>query len=171
MPTVILDRIPLPNLRLYTSISVLLVSCCLYYAIVTTNEPDWRLLNNMPLVKADSDSEEVPVPSTTGAAVVDAAVDKVVRSLQQPSGDEEHVQVEETSPVIEVIVASEPSVVDVSANTVEKDSVPVAEGVADNRGLTDQMRDVMSFMCQEPFCIWVSGIRLLYATDYFINKT
>lgn len=46
MPALILDRIPLPNLRLYTTISVLLVSSCLYYAITSTSDPLWRLQNN-----------------------------------------------------------------------------------------------------------------------------
>ncbi|RWS29005.1 E3 ubiquitin-protein ligase AMFR-like isoform X1, partial [Leptotrombidium deliense] len=37
------DILPLPSLQAYTSISVLLLSCSIYYAFQVTSEPDWRL--------------------------------------------------------------------------------------------------------------------------------
>lgn len=57
MPTIILDRIPLPNLKIYTSVSVLLVSFCVYFAINSTKDPDWRLLINSTSVDGFSGSK------------------------------------------------------------------------------------------------------------------
>lgn len=57
MPTIILDRIPLPNLKIYTSVSVLLVSCCVYFAVNSTKDPDWRLLLNATSVDGFVDSK------------------------------------------------------------------------------------------------------------------
>ena len=39
MPVVLLERIPLPSLRTYTSISVLLTACAIYYAHLTVTDP------------------------------------------------------------------------------------------------------------------------------------
>ncbi len=57
MPTIILDRIPLPNLKIYTSVSVLLVSFCVYFAVNSTKDPDWRLLLNATSVDGFVDSK------------------------------------------------------------------------------------------------------------------
>lgn len=57
MPTIILDRIPLPNLKIYTSVSVLLVSFCVYFAINSTKDPDWRLSINSTSVDTISGSK------------------------------------------------------------------------------------------------------------------
>lgn len=57
MPTIILDRIPLPNLKIYTSVSVLLVSFCVYFAVNSTKDPDWRLLLNSTSVDSFVDAK------------------------------------------------------------------------------------------------------------------
>lgn len=43
MPVVVLDRLPLPSLQAYTSVSVLLLSCSLYYSFQVTSQPGWKL--------------------------------------------------------------------------------------------------------------------------------
>lgn len=46
MPAFFLDTpdiLPLPSLQAYTTISVLLLSCSIYYAFQVTSEPDWKL--------------------------------------------------------------------------------------------------------------------------------
>lgn len=46
MPTFFLDTpdiLPLPSLEAYTTVSVLLLSCSVYYAFQVTSEPDWKL--------------------------------------------------------------------------------------------------------------------------------
>lgn len=161
MPTVILDRIPLPNLRLYTTISVLLVSCCLYYAIVTTNDPDWRQQNNMPLVKPDGENDEVIISGTVDIA------EQVVRSLQT-SSNEEPSKLMDADVNIDSNEVGGPSIgLPALEEAVEVDGA-TTDGVTDDRGLTDQMRDVMSFMCQEPFCIWVSHHHYSYTPQRII---
>lgn len=43
MPVILLDRLPLPSLRAYTVISVILLSCSVYYAVQVTSDPNWKL--------------------------------------------------------------------------------------------------------------------------------
>lgn len=52
MPAVFLDRLPLPSLQTYIAISVLLLSCSVYYAVQVTSQPNWKLN-----VTADDDSK------------------------------------------------------------------------------------------------------------------
>lgn len=43
MPPVFLDRLPLPTLQAYTTVSVLLFSSAIYYAIQVTSDPEWNI--------------------------------------------------------------------------------------------------------------------------------
>lgn len=43
MPVILLDRLPLPSLQAYTIISVVLLSCSVYYAVQITSDPDWKV--------------------------------------------------------------------------------------------------------------------------------
>lgn len=42
MPIVFLDRLPVPSLRVYTTISVAILSCSVYYAAQIVKDPSWR---------------------------------------------------------------------------------------------------------------------------------
>lgn len=42
MPTVFLDRLPVPSFRVYTTISVAILSCSVYYAGQIVKDPSWR---------------------------------------------------------------------------------------------------------------------------------
>lgn len=42
MPMVILDRLPVPSLRVYTAISIGILSCSVYYAAQIVKDPSWR---------------------------------------------------------------------------------------------------------------------------------
>ncbi|XP_075217493.1 E3 ubiquitin-protein ligase AMFR-like [Lycorma delicatula] len=42
MPVILLERLPLPSLRVYTAISVALLSCSVYYAVHVTRDPNWK---------------------------------------------------------------------------------------------------------------------------------
>lgn len=46
MPAVILDRLPLPNLKTYTCGSVLALSACVYFAMQVIKDPGWNHGNN-----------------------------------------------------------------------------------------------------------------------------
>lgn len=55
MPAFFLDTpdiLPLPSLQAYTTISVLLLSCSIYYAFQVTSEPDWKLNATLSLTVA-----------------------------------------------------------------------------------------------------------------------
>lgn len=81
------------------------------------------------------------VGSLTSATTVDDLAEKIVRSLPTPPVDHDGSRLD--NPKDSVREGN-------SANGDDKD------GVLDERSYMDQMRDVSSFMCQEPFCIWVS---------------
>lgn len=42
MPMEFLDRLPVPNLRVYTTISFAILSCSIYYAAQIIKDPAWR---------------------------------------------------------------------------------------------------------------------------------
>lgn len=42
MPMELLDRLPVPNLRVYTTISFAILSCSIYYAAQIIKDPAWR---------------------------------------------------------------------------------------------------------------------------------
>ena len=130
MPTVILDRIPLPNLKLYSAISVLLVSSSVYFAVKSTSDPNWRLQSNSTLITPFSGEEFIHSDS-----LLRAAVDGISNLKQK------HAELTEDIDV----VAEE--TLDAAGNA--------------TRTLTAQFKDVMSFMCQEAFCIWVSFFYIL----------
>ena len=62
MPSFFLDTpdiLPLPSLQAYTTVSVLLLSCSVYYAFQVTSEPDWKLNATLSLgltLESNSDS-------------------------------------------------------------------------------------------------------------------
>lgn len=43
MPVTFLDRIPLPNLKIYSVLSVLLLSVSVYHAVNVTSDPGWKV--------------------------------------------------------------------------------------------------------------------------------
>ncbi|CAK1553135.1 unnamed protein product [Leptosia nina] len=84
MPVTIVDRLPLPNLKVYSAGSVLLLSVAVYYAMNVTSDPNWRA--NATLQRQDSSAEAI-----------------------EPEGP---------------------------------------------RNLTEQLLEVITFMMQEPLCMW-----------------
>ncbi|CAH1977669.1 unnamed protein product [Acanthoscelides obtectus] len=57
MPAVPLDRLPLPNLRAYSMISVVALSMCIYYATQVIKDPNWN-----KMTEVDGKSNLLPVP-------------------------------------------------------------------------------------------------------------
>lgn len=49
MPSEILSRIPVPSIRVYSSLSVLLVAGCVYYSFSVTSDPSWKQNVNITL--------------------------------------------------------------------------------------------------------------------------
>lgn len=158
MPIVLNSSIPFPNLTIYTSISVLLVSSCFYYAITVTSDPNWKLETNSTLFSnrhGDSSLEEI-------------------LSLQDEINEKETIM-ENFNNLQETILAAikvthrdeevdldaiptemRPSLEPHAAGTQQKPFGTVAPLSAD-RNLKSRLKDVLAFMLQEPMCIWVSN--------------
>lgn len=66
MPSEILSRIPLPSLRVYTSISLLLVAGCVYYSFNVTSDPSWKQNVNITLHYPPVSLDNGPTTTTTG---------------------------------------------------------------------------------------------------------
>lgn len=110
MPVIPLDRLPLPSLRAYTAVSVLLLSGSIYYAVQITSDPNWK--TNF------TSSSPTSLPCDTGP-----------QSFFKAVGNE--------------------------LNTPKTNN-----SVNDTRSLHYHLAEVVTFMLQEPHCIWVS---LLFA--------
>lgn len=153
MPNVILDRIPLPNLRLYTSVSVLLVSCCIYYAISSTSDPFWRFDNNS--TAGDSFFSLSPNDIIAGLDGTGFDIEKVLdvgRSASNAAGAEN--------------VAGAAG--DEMSNTLLQYISPDQRKLFnDTRTIGSKVKDVVSFMVQEPICIWVS-VSLIFCVLLFV---
>lgn len=99
MPVILLDRLPLPSLRAYTIISIVLLSCSVYYAVQVTNDPNWK------------------VNSTTSGSNLEPNEDESDESVLPPSASFRH-----------------------------------------NETVGSHLSQLVTFMIQEPLCIWVSVI-------------
>ncbi|ETN63394.1 hypothetical protein AND_004894 [Anopheles darlingi] len=76
MPVVLNGLIVLPSVRLYTSFTVLMMSACLYYALIMTSDPNWRAHTNLTSSAVTTDSTgstEGMSPATAAAAAIAAA--------------------------------------------------------------------------------------------------
>lgn len=153
MPNVLLDRISLPNLRLYTSVSVVLVSCCLYYAISATSDPFWRLDNNTTasdsFFSLSADSSNVVDQILSGPELSNTLMDKKetdgsistgwnVISDQHQQQQQPHQQHQVVNQIFSQFTADQRKLFN------------------DTRTIGTKFKDVVSFMVQEPICIWVS---------------
>lgn len=107
MPVTLVDRLPLPSLKVYTAGSVVLLSAAVYYALSVTSDPSWKA--NATLQRPDS---------MASAGDVETAV----------------------------------------------------EAVNATRNLTDQFVEVMTFMMQEPLCMWVSTLHYQPHNDADISN-
>ncbi|XP_075981655.1 E3 ubiquitin-protein ligase AMFR-like [Anticarsia gemmatalis] len=97
MPVTLVDRLPLPNLKVYTAGSVSLLSIAVYYALSVTSDPNWRVNATQGRLDAMAEPDE-------GEKLTMAAA-------------------------------------------------PVLAGNG-TRNVSEQFVDVMTFMMQEPLCMW-----------------
>lgn len=142
MPNALLDRISLPNLRLYTSVSVVLVSCCLYYAISATSDPFWRLNNNTTA------SDSFFALNTDGNH---GALDLIMNfELNDKFVTDEHILTGANG--IEPQQQQQQQVVNQIFSQFTADQRKLFN---DTRTIGTKFKDVVSFMVQEPICVWV----------------
>lgn len=134
MPNILLDRISLPNLRLYTSVSVLLVSSCLYYAISSTSDPFWRLDNN---VTATDSFFSFANTDTTIGSNPNANVDDLLIDRKESTNKNLLMVANNINQIFTYITPDQRKLFN------------------DTRTIGTKFKDVVAFMVQEPVCIWV----------------
>lgn len=166
MPIVLNSSVPLPNLKLYASISVLLVSSCLYYAINVTSDPNWKLDSNSTLFSQRNGGDSL----------------EELLSIQDEINEKETI-IENFNNLQETILAAikatnrdEEVDVDALENEVREhqshyhehhshnlhheisSTQPPFPAIKGDRTFIARLKDIAVFMLQEPICIWVSGI-------------
>lgn len=165
MPIVLNSSIPLPNLTIYTSISVLLVSSCFYYAISVTSDPNWKLETNSTLFSnrhGDSSLEEILSlqdeinEKETIMENFNNLQETILAAIKVTNHDEE---IDLDALESEMRLSSEQHPMTTQQ---PKSFGSVALANAD-RNLKTRFKDVLSFMLQEPLCIWVSHILFINA--------
>ncbi|XP_053672554.1 E3 ubiquitin-protein ligase AMFR-like [Anopheles nili] len=186
MPVALNGSLPLPSVRVYTSVTVLLMSVCLYYALIVTSDPNWRQHTN-------TTTPAVPSPGTTvttvvggsgaspGPGVLEGAVEgaggklEVVGAGGTPPtvAGGSLLSVKEIDTLEEKILAAA-DLSDLRQMLRGADEEP-REGVQekeeeeeedpddgweetvvgnDTRTVVAYLKDTVSFMASEPFCIW-----------------
>lgn len=136
MPIALVRSISLPNLKIYTTISLLLVSGCFYYAFDTVRtDPHWKLHQNsshnyaISRLKHQHSSAVDNVETSLANSEILTTTDEKSKTSDSVEMEEEKL---ETPPLFEEISQNETST------------------------LVSQLKDVIQFMTHEPICIWVS---------------
>ncbi|XP_061506958.1 E3 ubiquitin-protein ligase AMFR isoform X2 [Anopheles gambiae] len=184
MPVALNGSVPLPSVRVYTSVTVLLMSACLYYALAMTSDPNWRQHTN---ITSSTTGGTVPTAGGTAstaantatsaassaggpAGVIDGAVEGAGGKLGEVGGASAAslLSVKEIDTLEEKILAAA-DLSDLrqmlqgggSDAPDEDDAREVEEGDErwlvvgnDTRSLGAYLKDTASFMATEPFCIW-----------------
>lgn len=157
MPIALVRSISLPNLKIYTTISLLLVSGCFYYAFDTVRtDPQWKLHQNSSHNYAISRSSSIVKQQQQSSAMDDVESESLLTN-----GD----ILDEKSKI---------SVVEEQEDEEEKlESSPMFDEINQNETstLVSQLKDVIQFMTHEPICIWVrfllSPHNHLYVSRHF----
>lgn len=84
MPMVFLDRLPVPSLRVYTSISVAILSCSVYYAGQIVKDPGWRNVQGNNLVAGENVTDNNA--STVDSRTVGVHMKEIVACMVQEPG-------------------------------------------------------------------------------------
>lgn len=142
MPIAALVRsISLPNLKIYTTVSLLLVSGCLYYAFdVVRTDPQWKLHHNTSHHSTSrSSSSLLKAASDASSVLSNSDLSSLTSSLVMAEEKEELVRERDN----------------------QHDNIFDESNLNETGSLTSQLKDVVSFMTHEPVCIWVSHWLLL----------
>lgn len=139
MPIALVRSISLPNLKVYTTISLLLVSGCLYYAFdVVRTDPQWKLHHNT----SHSSSRPASLLKSSNDAIAVLTNSELLSSLTSS------------------LTSSSDDKKDEERADQHNNDVFDEANLNDTSSFTNQLKDVASFMTHEPVCIWVSQMRL-----------
>lgn len=151
MPIALVRSISLPNLKVYTTISLLLVSGCLYYAFdVVRTDPQWKLHHNTSYHSSTRPSSLLKSSNDAIAVLNSDLLSSLTSTLTSGESEKDETPHE---------------------NLFEETAGTVNGSIS----FTTQLKDVVSFMTHEPICIWVSDLSetpiksLSYLCDCFRN--
>ncbi|XP_046397558.1 E3 ubiquitin-protein ligase AMFR-like [Ischnura elegans] len=82
MPVIPLDRLPLPNLRTYVTVSVLLLTSSVFYAAEVTSDPEWK--NNLTTYATDTKTVEVEKNESTVFVMPNGIVEEIIPKRFKP---------------------------------------------------------------------------------------
>uniref|UniRef100_A0A182U266 Uncharacterized protein n=1 Tax=Anopheles melas TaxID=34690 RepID=A0A182U266_9DIPT len=166
MPVALNGSVPLPSVRVYTSVTVLLMSACLYYALAMTSDPNWRQHTN---ITSSTTGGTVPTAGGTASTAANTAT-SAASSAAGPAGMIDGAvegaggKLGERPPICSDLRQMLQGGGSYAPD--EDDSREVEEGDErwlvvgnDTRSLGAYLKDTASFMATEPFCIWVSEHR------------
>lgn len=156
MPIALVRSISLPNLKIYTTISLLLVSGCFYYAFDTVRtDPLWKLHQNTSHNYAISRSSAVLKQQQQQSSDVESESELTVNNVDILSSND-------NSNINSKNINIDKSDVRSETNNIEEklQSSFFDDDINQNETTTlvSQLRDVVQFMTHEPICIWVSLI-------------
>lgn len=142
MPIALVRSISLPNLKIYTTISLLLVSGCFYYAFDTVRtDPHWKLHQNSSHNYAISRSSASVLKHQQQSSNIES---ELANNVDISSSDDKNdIRSADTS-IVEEKSQEQHSLFFNEINQNETSS------------LVSQLKDVVQFMTHEPICIWVS---------------
>lgn len=170
MPTSLLDRIPLPNLKLYTTISVLLLSGCVYYAINATSDPYWRMQNNSTIMSSIVSS------GGTTSKLNDVITDEELNDLNINNNNSDIVMNDNDVDSDDVSDNSSNDRQSVDAimrflgGKMESSELIDEKLFNEPRTFSGQFHDIVAFMSQEPICIWTL-INMAYCLLILMGKS
>lgn len=130
MPIALVHSISLPNLKIYTTISLLLLSGCFYYAFdVVRSDPQWNqnLTSNFAITRPN-------LKQQSGDALADSELISSLKSSLEQANDLSQEKIQQESSVFE------------------------ESNQNHTQTLANQLKDVAQFMTHEPICIWVSFV-------------
>lgn len=152
MPIALVHSISLPNLKIYTTISLLLVSGCFYYAFdVVRTDPHWKLhqnlTNNIAIARPN-------LKQQSSDALTDSEIISSLKSSleQQTEADKSDLN----DQVIQEKIHESVFVDETSQNH--------------TNSLVNQLREVAQFMTHEPICIWTL-INMAYCCLILLGKS
>uniref|UniRef100_A0A182PHA0 E3 ubiquitin-protein ligase AMFR n=1 Tax=Anopheles epiroticus TaxID=199890 RepID=A0A182PHA0_9DIPT len=198
MPVALNGSVPLPSVRVYTSVTVLLMSVCLYYALIMTSDPNWRQHTNITASTTHGTAAGAAAGATTAvgtptsatsagppaAGVIDGAVESAGGKLEVAGGAANPgaslLSAKEIDTLEEkILAAADLSDLrqmlrgsddrDSDAQDEQGDDRWLVVG-NDTRTLGAYLKDTASFMATEPFCIWTL-INTAYCCLILIGKT
>lgn len=153
MPADLLQRIPLPSLKAYTSISVSVLIVCLYYSVSVTEDPAWQsshynLTDHDLLNNPDGNDRSIitKILRTLGIYPKEAKLfDNSIEDIDSINGE---------------LVNNDITVPPILPNGLL--NLPFN----DTRTISDVIRDVFSVMAEETICVWVC---ITFLLDCFIG--